>query len=269
MKLTFMGDFGDYPQEFKDMVKKKNFSRLFLIGDNFYPTLETTFQLEEAKMTFEDIKPKNIHPLLGNHDWDGDTMSQMDFKSWDFPCPFYYVPVNKKTGVWMLDTQILDPRNSMFPLWRNIDSQTGDHKEMRKTHIEWLWKSLEKYKDVPNKIFCGHYPLVSAGSYPTNKTLTRVLLPMMKQYHVKVYISGHDHSSQHLEYKIKKHTVHQFIAGSCGQHEKYPQCGSKDAKSLFYDDDGAFLRLDDKDGMNFSFHRMNEGEDEIYSIKLN
>ena len=245
MSLAFIGDFGNFSKQFVSMVKNHHFKHLYLIGDNFYPTLESSRQLETARETFKGVSRKLIHPVLGNHDWEGDVSRQLDFKGWLFPHFYYFTRPSRDVGVWMIDTQILDPTNDMFDLREEIKDATSSYTGTRKLHLEWLKKSLEDNKDCKIKIMCGHYPLVSAGTYPTNNTLIKLLCPLMKKYKIGTYISGHDHSTQHLEYIYKNHKIDQFVVGYCGDHTKYPRYGSTDAESKFFDDkDAAYLKFE-------------------------
>ncbi len=44
----------------------------------------------------------------------------------------------------------------------------------------------------------GHYPVFSAGSNGDTAELQTYLQPLLEEFRVDVYISGHDHMSEHL-----------------------------------------------------------------------
>ncbi len=47
-------------------------------------------------------------------------------------------------------------------------------------------------------IVAGHYPIYSAGSNGDINELKQNLLPLLLEYKIDAYISGHDHISEHL-----------------------------------------------------------------------
>lgn len=47
-------------------------------------------------------------------------------------------------------------------------------------------------------IMCGHYPVFSHGEHGDTDELKTYLLPLIEQYGVRLYLSGHDHISEHL-----------------------------------------------------------------------
>lgn len=269
MKIAFLGDFGHYPKSLEKMMEDKNFDKLFVLGDNFYPRgLETKKQLTRASRFFKDIDSKNIFPVLGNHDWDGDVNGELKYGRWTFDTFFYLKKVNRNTGIWMLDSQILDPHNPMFPLSGKIDEVSGDHEQLRKDQIRWLKHSLEESKDLKNKIFVTHYPLISAGIYPTNDVLIETLGPLMKKYKVKTVISGHDHSAQHLKMKFRGYTIHQFIsAAGDSPHPGYKHVGTDTGVEMFFGLEPCYLRLDDS-SMKFKFVDVKDKKNVRYEVNV-
>ena len=45
----------------------------------------------------------------------------------------------------------------------------------------------------------GHYPIFSRGEHGDISELKEYLLPLLIQYKVNAYLSGHDHISEHLQ----------------------------------------------------------------------
>lgn len=48
-------------------------------------------------------------------------------------------------------------------------------------------------------IMCGHYPIFGVGSHGDTDELLQHLHPLIEQYGVDAYLSGHDHLSSHLQ----------------------------------------------------------------------
>ena len=61
---------------------------------------------------------------------------------------------------------------------------------------------LESLKENPADwvIMAGHYPVFSGGDHGDTDELLQYLLPLIEAYNVDVYLSGHDHISEHLQY---------------------------------------------------------------------
>jgi tartrate-resistant acid phosphatase type 5 len=67
-------------------------------------------------------------------------------------------------------------------------------------HIERALLAATSGDDQPTwLIVCGHYPVFSVGSHGDTDELLVNLLPLLQQYKVDAYLSGHDHLSAHLE----------------------------------------------------------------------
>ena len=62
--------------------------------------------------------------------------------------------------------------------------------------------TLEGLKENPADwvIMAGHYPVFSGGDHGDTDELLEYLLPLIEAYNVDVYLSGHDHISEHLKY---------------------------------------------------------------------
>lgn len=83
------------------------------------------------------------------------------------------------------------------------------------TQMKWLNETLEKASaDVKWKIVVGHHPFCTVGPRINNYdtiTMKKALYQTLNDHKVDVYLSGHEHSLQHL--KLDGFT-HQFISGA-------------------------------------------------------
>lgn len=60
----------------------------------------------------------------------------------------------------------------------------------------------EAQKDPPTWLFvAGHYPVFSRGDHGDTSEIKTYLLPLLIEYNVHAYFAGHDHISEHLQYK--------------------------------------------------------------------
>uniref|UniRef100_A0A915JYW1 Calcineurin-like phosphoesterase domain-containing protein n=1 Tax=Romanomermis culicivorax TaxID=13658 RepID=A0A915JYW1_ROMCU len=70
----------------------------------------------------------------------------------------------------------------------------------RREALNWIESQLKLFSRSHYLFVVGHYPVVSAGFHGNNKCLKQYLSPLLFAYNVTAYISGHDHTLQHLKY---------------------------------------------------------------------
>jgi hypothetical protein len=77
-------------------------------------------------------------------------------------------------------------------------------------HLRSQLEDLTNNDPVDWIIAVGHYPIYSAGDHCDNSELISYLKPLLVQYNVPIFISGHDHISEHLQYE----GIHYFVASA-------------------------------------------------------
>ena len=183
-------------------------------GDNFYPKGVISEQDPLWHYSFENVYTAHSlqcdwYPVLGNHDYGADPDAQVRYgtvsRRWKMPARYYSkeVAMGKEKGkvlFVMIDTnQILDE-----------DDKTGADKQ-----IAWINDTLRQAtSDVKWKIVVGHHPSYTVGPRIKNKdtlAMRAALSRTFEEHKVDVYLSGHEHSLQHL--KPEGHT-HQFVSGA-------------------------------------------------------
>lgn len=154
---------------------------LLHLGDLVYPRGDFTHTgnrlythyyqpLEEAGLP--------IKPVLGNHDiLDGYHPKALEF--YNIPNRYYQYQLTQNgitVDFFALDTNIFqDPRQQ-----------------------QWL-KSALKNSTANFKIVYGHHPIFSSGMHGNSKALQQTLQPLLSQYHVNMYLSGHEHDYERFE----------------------------------------------------------------------
>ncbi|PTQ98122.1 3',5'-cyclic AMP phosphodiesterase CpdA [Mucilaginibacter yixingensis] len=194
----------------------KNHPTDFIIsaGDNIYPKGVVSEMDPAWHYSFEDVfKAHSLQvdwfAILGNHDYYCDPDAQVRYskvsRRWNMPARYYKKEVslgnnNGKVLFLMIDTQ---------PIIYNIDSQHPTQQ------LEWIDKTLQEASaDVKWKIVVGHHPAYTAGPRINNYdtlSIRKALAPILVKNKVDLYLSGHDHSLQHLK---PNDFVHQFISGA-------------------------------------------------------
>lgn len=184
------------------------------VGDNFYPKGVVSEQDPLWHYSFENIYTAHSlqcdwYPVLGNHDYITNPEAQINYskisRRWNMPARYYtkQVSLGKDKGKAMFIMIDTDPM-----LHEALKSQVD-------TQMAWLKDTLKNTPaDVKWKIVVGHHPYYTVGPRIKNYdtlTVRKVLADVFEQYKVDVYLSGHDHSLQHL--KPEGYT-HQFISGA-------------------------------------------------------
>lgn len=96
------------------------------------------------------------------------------------------------------------------------NSEYGPHVtgQQPEKQLAWLDQLLQN-SDAKWKIVVGHHPIYTSGPRTENYdtlAVRKVLEPLLEKHHIPLYLSGHEHSMQHL--KVQNKSFHQFISGS-------------------------------------------------------
>jgi len=182
------------------------------VGDNFYPAGVVSEQDPLWHYSFENIYTAHSlqcdwYPVLGNHDWESDVDAQVRYskvsRRWNMPARYYSKEVNignDKVLFVMMDTNPF--------LHEDKDGYV-------EKQVAWLKGTLANASaNVKWKIVIGHHPCYTVGPRINNYdtlTMRKALPQIFKDYKVDVYLSGHDHSLQHLK---PEGFCHQFISGA-------------------------------------------------------
>jgi len=185
------------------------------VGDNFYPKGVASEHDPLWNFSFENIYTAHSlqcdwYPVLGNHDYHADPEAQVRYsqvsRRWNMPALYYTkeVELNKATGDKVLFVMI-DTDPFLFE----------EKKEYCDKQMVWLNDTLSKASsDVKWKIVVGHHPYYTVGPRIKNYdtlTMRKAMADVFGKHKVDIYLSGHDHSLQHL--KPAGYT-HQFISGA-------------------------------------------------------
>ncbi len=236
LQFIAMGDWGrngaDHQKQVAEQMGKTaaDIHAQFIIstGDNFYPSGVISEQDPLFRYSFEDIYTAfslqwDWYLVLGNHDYKSNPDAQLAYskisRRWKMPARYYSTmfslngDTTQQVLIAFIDTNPFIPefyKNSEYgPNVRSQDSA------MQKT---WLRKILsDSSSNIKWKIVVGHHPMFTGGSrtngYDT-KAIRNTLKPLLDQYGVHVYLSGHEHSLQHLKPTGK---TNHFISGAASE----------------------------------------------------
>ena len=189
------------------------------MGDNFYDdgvTSTTDPQWESTwRRTWVDPFPQ-MHgvkwlPLLGNHDYhpgiEGANFQvarsgATDDDEWDFDSRSWTrkLSVSKSSSLMLIsiDTEEMVPNT--YPITEQLFSERESSQAVDELESKLLAASEDP--SVAWIIVVGHYPVFSNGhqhpGHDGGAAMRKLILPMLIKYGVDAYISGHDHTLQHI-----------------------------------------------------------------------
>ena len=201
---------------------------IIICGDNYYDYYkkEDIFNIEKNMFSIYNINKNNILSILGNHDYyicPGELVKNNIFNIKDW---YYTHDYGNGIKLFFIDTMLIKPDEPDILYTKICDSRKLPYStiqeafehctRLRKIMLDWLDNELNNSKNKFN-IVIGHYPIYTLGIYlDINPTIMYYLYPILKKHNVQVYISGHEHNSQHIiinKEKKKDYKLHVFICG--------------------------------------------------------
>lgn len=232
MHFTAIGDWGRNGADHQLEVAKQmgnwvtDHPNDFIIstGDNFYPSGVVSEYDPLWHYSYENIYTDfalqwDWYPILGNHDYKSDPDAQVRYtkisRRWKMPARYYSKTFDLK-GKGKVLMAFIDT-NPMIPEFYS-NSEYGPHVagQHPEKQLEWLDSILSTQDpDIRWKIVVGHHPIYTVGPRTNNYdtlAVRKVLEDILQKNKVHIYLSGHDHSLQHI--KLKNKHFHQLISGS-------------------------------------------------------
>ena len=203
-----------------------NTEALLLLGDSWYGELEGGTKSPRWQWQFEEMYPKSAfdcpaYSVLGNHDYQMWSESKVEAElayakvpgtRWTMPARWYryeFPRVNPLMTVIALDSNMPHA---------NGDTHTGRDftmtEEERAEQLAWFAAELKKPRATKFLTVIAHHPVYSDGPHGDHATLMRDWDPLLREHKVHLYMAGHDHDLQHLEFE--KHPTSFFLSGAGG-----------------------------------------------------
>jgi acid phosphatase len=224
VRLLFVGDVGSgnsnqiaVAELLEELCNAMQPAGVVLLGDNFYHVGVTSVNDPIWKERFEDmysgdcLKKLNFYSILGNHDHRASPDAQIEYTHagsgrWIMPARYYALRFGDILEIGAMDTSI--PDRCGLPSLCSLD---------------WIEERLKK-SGAAWKILIGHHPIFSGGKYKTLSWFPRLVLPEVYcRSGAAAFISGHDHSLQHLHGRSSGASceIEQFVSGAGGA-DLYP-----------------------------------------------
>jgi tartrate-resistant acid phosphatase type 5 len=202
---------------------------LLMLGDNWYGALEGGAKSPRWQNQFEQMYPADVfacpaYAILGNHDYQRWPNSKVEDEleyariaqaskgRWIMPARWYRFEFPAKDPLVTfiaLDSNVPHPE-SFADRGRDFTLTPEQHAEQ----LVWLETELKRPRTTPHLVVMGHHPVYSDGPHGDHKVLIRDWDPLFRKYNVPVYLAGHDHDLQHLEFE--GHPTSFFLSGGGG-----------------------------------------------------
>ncbi len=198
-----------------------------LLGDSWYGELAGGVDSPRWKWQFEEMYPASALPgpaysLLGNHDYQRWPESKVDAE-------LAYARTGKSRFTmpakwYTFDFPAHDPLITFIALDSNTPKNHAKHsgtsRDFTLTQTEydeqltWFEAQLKRPPTAPHLGVRAHHPSYSDGPHGDHATLVRDWDPLLRRYNVPLYLAGHDHDLQHLEFQ--GHPTSFFLSGGGG-----------------------------------------------------
>jgi tartrate-resistant acid phosphatase type 5 len=203
---------------------------LLMLGDNWYGELAGGAGSPRWQSQFEEMYPANDFPcpayaVLGNHDYQRWPESKVDAE-------LEYARSGRNHGVptrWTMPSRwyrfefpAKDPVITFIALDSNMPH--ADHKEKARDftltpeqqaeQLAWLETELKRPRTTGFLAVLAHHPVYSDGPHGDHPVLIKEWDPLFSKYRVDLFMAGHDHDMQHLEFE--GHPTSHFLSGGGG-----------------------------------------------------
>lgn len=235
--LLMIGDWGDdvdqiaqtkvatamrsYAQE-----NKLHMQALLMLGDNWYGDLTGGVHSPRWQTQFEEMYPADVfacpaYAIAGNHDYQRWPDSKVDAEleyarmgksRWTMPSLWYRFEFPRKHP---LITFLALDSNMPF-----ADGSTSKGRwftmtpQQQAEQLAWLEAELQRPRTTPFFAVMAHHPIYSDGPHGDHPVLIRDWDPLFRKHNVNLYLAGHDHDLQHLEFE--GHPTSFFLSGGGG-----------------------------------------------------
>ena len=182
---------------------------LLFLGDNWYGWLFGGSASKRWRTQFEEMYPADVFPgkcfaILGNHDYEhrpGDKVAaQLEYAKkpgtrWTLPSKWYSFAVPEARP--LIRFIALDSNYPERDFFRTTPALTRDEIAAQNA---WFQQQLAAPTQAPFTIVIAHHPIFSNGDHGDTPALIRDWRHALNEHRVPLYLCGHDHDLQHLEF---------------------------------------------------------------------
>lgn len=183
---------------------------ILLLGDNWYGSLSGGARSSRWKEQFEEMYPADVFPgkcfaVLGNHDYedrpDSKAEAQLEYAAsgrsrWTMPAKWYsfYFPERDPLIRWIALDSNFPHRSFLF----HTPTMTREEQDAQDS---WFRREIGQPSKALYTAVIAHHPVFSNGDHGDTPSLIRDWEPLLRERKVHLYMCGHDHDLQHLEFE--------------------------------------------------------------------
>jgi tartrate-resistant acid phosphatase type 5 len=204
---------------------------LLMLGDSWYGDLTGGIHSPRWQTQFEEMYPQDTfacpaYSIAGNHDYqlwpDSKVAAELEYARvgrtsagptrWTMPSLWY-----------RFEFPVKNPAITFLALDSNMPfaDSTANHgrnftltAEQQAQQLVWLETELKRSRTTPFLAVMAHHPVYSDGPHRDHPVLVRDWDPLFRKYKVDLFLAGHDHDLQHLEFE--GHPTTFFLSGGGG-----------------------------------------------------
>lgn len=207
---------------------------LLMLGDSWYGDLAGGAKCPRWTEQFERMYPEESFPgpvysVLGNHDYQmlppevNKLEAELEYARtgrgldgrptrWTLPARWYTFDFPRRNP--LIHFIVLDSNMPKADgTWQHGHDFTLKP-EQQAEQLVWFETQLKKPRSAPFLAVLGHHPVYSNGPHGDHPVLIREWDPLFRKYKVDLYMAGHDHDLQHLEFD--GHPTTHFLSGAGG-----------------------------------------------------
>ncbi len=207
---------------------------LLLLGDSWYGDLAGGAASPRWVDQFEAMYPADTFPgpaytLLGNHDYQqlpddiNKVQAELEYARtgrgldgrptrWTLPARWYTFDFPQRHP--LIHFIVLDSNmpaaDGRLKHGHDFTLQPDEQAEQ----LRWLEEQLKRPRTAPFLAVIAHHPVFSNGPHGDHPVLVRDWDPLFQRHAVDLYMAGHDHDLQHLEFE--GHPTTHFLSGGGG-----------------------------------------------------
>ena len=195
---------------------------LLMLGDSWYGELEGGTKSPRWQWQFEEMYPRAAfdcpaYSIAGNHDYqmwpESKVAAELAYAKlpggrWTMPSLWYtfeFPKVNPLMTVIALDSNM--PHAVHGRDFTLTEAQRAEQ-------LAWFAAELKRPRTTPYLVVMGHHPVYSDGPHGDHAMLIRDWDPLLRASKAHLYLGGHDHDLQHLEFE--GHPTSFFLSGAGG-----------------------------------------------------
>jgi 3',5'-cyclic AMP phosphodiesterase CpdA len=207
---------------------------LLMLGDSWYGDLAGGARSQRWVDQFERMYPEEscpgpVYSMIGNHDCQmmppgvNKLEAELEYARsgrglngrptrWTLPSRWYtfdFPRTNPLIHFIVLDSN-MPKADGAWQHGRDFTLKPEEQAEQ----LKWLEGQLKVPRTTPFLAVLAHHPVYSNGPHGDHPILVRDWDPLFQKYKVDLYMAGHDHDLQHLEFD--GHPTTHFLSGAGG-----------------------------------------------------